>query len=1580
MMTTTNNNVYAIDEITEQKVQRPFSQDEFLTEKLQNFVVNNKAMGDILIPQGMGLSLPTIPVDVNFRSEHLENFSSFLNNKVSDTLHRINPIMDFLNTSFGDIEILLFAVILLNVRYKSSLLKALLGTVFGIYLVTKMSDGIEKALELYIAQAGNIFNADPEDVVDMEEIVPQAGPEDFTVYSELLLMLLHGSFGMKPRASILKSVIEVTKISDSQRHNVSGMIMKTMNAISSFFMRFSDDSTIGKYFYVDMVNDVDVKVYQLRVDEFLISVRTSPSSQEAIIVLYDQLVTEGKKLSNGLDRLSFDKKVVDGLLVKLFTYRSHFLGAQTSDRGSRPEPVGVLFMGASGCAKTIAMTRLAGIITEYGIAPELVSDFRSFPHNYIYTKANDKFWDGYPPSAFATIIDDIFQAREVAGTVESEALQVIKMINTASYPLASAEAATKNTMFFKSKAVLATTNLTDFSRIETVISSAAVQRRFTFEIKVTVSKEYIGSNGKVLAEYLPLLDDEENHTFFPNDFWVFNVTRKFADSESLEEVMTLESLALSVLDAIEVNETRHMVNNKVDKLAKEQVMQRLRDRRNAKKIFLPQSCYSPDEHETEAEYAVRFKQSYYASSVEATSEFWSGMLALGLQLTESKVMFGNSLEIFANVLYRHDYDLDFSDVEGLVDALRDAIEKDISNDIDSVSGLPNLKPNSFPKFRRLLSVFVEKLKAFSKYLIPLGILISLCSAAYLLIKKILHYFFPCEDLELVRKPGVVVDLKDLTVPFTPQSYNIGNVSLKPLPKLKCDDFIRTVNSDVIIKVLNTYLFTMYIAFKLPDGTIDYVRMGSVTNVKGNVFMLNFHFILILLKRMKAADYIGSQVILMTGTKSTVYAQSSEDFIRCYKPGELAMADDVAMVVLPNAQLASKGALNYYVTEETMEKWSRLVKLKATLLCVQPGTIDSGNLILKVQNVVVSQSTGRIPVAVSWEPGNDKYALANTITYQNAMTSNGDCGSPLFSSHCDDNRCIMGMHAAAGSDLGVSIRLTQEKIKGFLDEIDYNETTYLSEEVIGVDKYMDIKSQGNMLPLAKMKVSHTPVSSSRSDLTKSRLYNKLDGCPRSVKSTARLMPFIVDGERISPDELALQRFGKSAPAIPMLFISEATNSYEQVISANMKVKLSERRLLSIEEALDTFGFLKRIDSSTSAGFPYNTPSTGNIKKTYYSSLRNGDESSTESLEAIVKSVTEKKTMIESGIRPFVPYTANLKDEKVSIKKNKSGQSRLFAGSSFDLLILFRMYFGSFASGYIEANISVGSAIGVNPYSKEWDMMARDLLKNSASRTEKCIGAGDFKSFDGSESPVILNQILLIINRWYGPSNKADNDMRKLLWSEITNSRVIFRGFLYEWFTSMPSGNPLTAIINTMYNNIVFRVAWQVAGLDPRLFNTSVRLQCLGDDNIFSVDPNYRGKFNELIMPELMAKCGMTYTTELKSVAEVPFRSISEVEFLKRSFAFIPTMNRWTAPLRPESIYESIYWSKKGTFKDQITADSVATGLREFALHGEKSYHLHYDIFTKAMQDFMPDSASSTEMSPDFEYSLNKILSSDFKYYF
>jgi len=578
-----------------------------------------------------------------------------------------------------------------------------------------------------------------------------------------------------------------------------------------------------------------------------------------------------------------------------------------------------------------------------------------------------------------------------------------------------------------------------------------------------------------------------------------------------------------------------------------------------------------------------------------------------------------------------------------------------------------------------------------------------------------------------------------------------------------------------------------------------------------------------------------------------------------------------------------------------------------------------------------------------------------------------------------------MHVAGrNSGEGYSNIITQEYLEKLISECFPSEKPIfkIEEEFKNMDLTDTIVNQGNLQPTGIVHKSYVPAERYDTEICKSVLHSKLPGDYKIVKMVpTRKQPYTdKDGNLHDPFRKSLSNYGKNPGCILELHYKQAINSYKNLVIQNSNVSKEGRTLLTLYESIHGYNRLGPINSGTSPGYPMILPNHENLKKSYYKEVsENIDFNDNKTLKRVAEVVSECLLKYKSGIRVLWIYKDTGKDEKLDILKVLDDKLRLFSASPWILLILMRMYFGAFMADFIDMSISVGSAVGVNPYSDQWSSIAKNLLKFSFDPKIPCIGAGDYKNFDGHEQPYIMNGILDIIQDWYGYSDAESTHIRSCLWAEITNSKHIFRDEFYVWSSSLPSGNPLTTLVNTMYNNIVFRVSFGVAGLPIMEFNDHVFMICLGDDVTFTVSSKYSEVFNEMNLPEFMLKCGMTYTTETKNSASYKFRKITEVEFLRRSFRFDKTHNTWLAPLRESSIIETQNWTKKGLNGTQITVDNISWALREFSLHGEDVFNYWKVELIALYTQFCKGYKPKYNFLLDYDVALHEVLqTSDFQF--
>lgn len=571
----------------------------------------------------------------------------------------------------------------------------------------------------------------------------------------------------------------------------------------------------------------------------------------------------------------------------------------------------------------------------------------------------------------------------------------------------------------------------------------------------------------------------------------------------------------------------------------------------------------------------------------------------------------------------------------------------------------------------------------------------------------------------------------------------------------------------------------------------------------------------------------------------------------------------------------------------------------------------------------------------------------TIKYKSQNTF-GDCGGPIFIvDPTTRSQKFVGVHVAGSRSLGIGAaalfancnfpieKAHKEEAPGSvtLDEIEF-----------------DGHSARDFLPSTMREIGRLerPVPSpGLSKIRKSPLYGAWGPAKKAPSILRRV---IRDGESVDPLANALKRFER--PIFDFderkvdVCVEAAVSDYVSCIRRR-GLKLAKIEFEEAVEGIHGHDFKNGLPRTTSAGYPLSQESHPGYKGKQYWLGKDGqrpqDAPGYQDLKTLVDTA---RTKLEEGERPDFYYTISLKDELLKHAKIDAVKTRIFTGCPLVMLVLFVEYFGDFFSGVMETRLENESAVGINVYSAEWDFLAR---KHASSEGD--IGAGDFGGFDISQEALVLKGI----GKWI-IANMDDSEhslARTILWKEIWNSRHVVGSLIIEWLRALPSGNPGTTIINTIYVSSVFRMCWVTAHNEDltsiRTFTLHVRLTAYGDDHQYNVIGPVRSIFNERTMPELMAKNGMDYTMENKTETAVSdFRPITDITFLKRSYRFEPIVGRYVAPLSMETILEMPYWSKK-EFYHEICQTNFHTALRELALHGDSVFDTWAPIMLKAARE-------------------------------
>lgn len=567
-----------------------------------------------------------------------------------------------------------------------------------------------------------------------------------------------------------------------------------------------------------------------------------------------------------------------------------------------------------------------------------------------------------------------------------------------------------------------------------------------------------------------------------------------------------------------------------------------------------------------------------------------------------------------------------------------------------------------------------------------------------------------------------------------------------------------------------------------------------------------------------------------------------------------------------------------------------------------------------------------------------YTQRSYYTYR-VSTVEGDCGSfiGLFSKRMV--RKLIGMHIAGdATGIAYACPLTFERIDKAISQLEKHvgpvaQMEYCIDALVDSSLNPDLPP-GGFIPIGRALLKNGQAT--KSALMKSRIYGKLR---KATMAPAILRATMIDGELVDPLQNGLKKCGIIPALLDNENINACTNDISSILRTNFaKIDVSlYRRVLSYQEAVQGANddYMTAVNRTTSPGYPYSHQRLGKPGKTrWLGSDEDFDFTSKDSLQ-MQKDVQDLIDDCRLGLIRGVYCADTLKDEKRDLEKVRVGKTRVFSACPAHFVLAFRQYFLGFSAWCMHNKIDNEIAVGTNQYSLDWNKIALKLKTKGTP-----VIAGDFSNFDGSLNAQILWAILDIINDWYDDGDEA-RKIRMGLWAHVVHSTHIFDDNVYMWTHSQPSGNPFTVIINSIYNSTVMRLAWQIimkphglSGMNH--FNTYVSMISYGDDNVLNISKKVIDYFNQETIAEALASIAHTYTDETKSGEVVKYRSLNDINFLKRSFVYSEELQRYIAPIEERVIYEMLNWTRNTIDPDEILMMNIGTAAREMALHGRSKF--------------------------------------------
>jgi hypothetical protein len=395
----------------------------------------------------------------------------------------------------------------------------------------------------------------------------------------------------------------------------------------------------------------------------------------------------------------------------------------------------------------------------------------------------------------------------------------------------------------------------------------------------------------------------------------------------------------------------------------------------------------------------------------------------------------------------------------------------------------------------------------------------------------------------------------------------------------------------------------------------------------------------------------------------------------------------------------------------------------------------------------------------------------------------------------------------------------------------------------------------------------------------------------------------------------------------------------------------------------------MNMTTSPGYPY--AAEGKRKLDFVELQPNGDPIRKQDFPRLWEDVVDGITCLYHGTTPMWIHSDSLKVEWR--KFSKVGKPRLVSGSPFAKTVVGRMLFGSFMEFMVDTNVENETLLGFDPFTGG-TRYATSMLRFGDIKNGSC---SDFAGFDTDHTPFLMSLVCRIINTWYGdaPSHQR---ARETYFKTISES-VHIRGSIVErWSGSLPSGEYLTAALNSLINKIIIRFTWWMVNEceDSCLpkFRDYVQFISMGDDHVFVVHPSFAHSFTEESHCRIGGLLGYTITAADKDSDPSPVgKEFSELEIVKRTCRFDKKLQRWLMPLRL-SVILAMPLRTKADHPLAVAVANLENALLELSMHPQDVW----DEWATKMIDYFDGFYYPISMSRD--YYLSKATKTGFFMWF
>lgn len=1279
-----------------------------------------------------------------------------------------------------------------------------------------------------------------------------------------------------------------------------------------------------------------------------------------------------------------DRDIARLITTMLFPAKSLYeqvLLSPVKGGGPKMRPITVWLTGESGIGKTQMIYPLCiDILREMGIVkPD------AYKHQAYARQVETEYWDGYNGQKIV-IYDDAFQLKDDKTKPNPEIFEVIRTCNTFPQHLHMAALQDKN-MYSQAEVLLYTTNQFQVQLESITFPDAFYNRMKTHAYRVQIKQEKSIRIRNIRGEEYSALDVTKLDTNEAIDLSVYEFQKMRFDDQSATkwiddgEPMSYVDFARTICKAwkAEKEKTFHQLQW-LESYASRTVAQggseaseyhdALDDTYFANLLsqgFMTGKSLIEMEAEFAADAETYNAYITYKKNVPKRSKWRKWLDTLDEQINVLSIRIGELKDRASKIISEHPYltALSFIGVMVSAFAMYSFFERSLADEtvISEVGSSGDSKTQKISK--RVVEVGhsgdVKTTKS-TKAIVEVG---------------------PSGDSKTAKNKMMRVEVGSSGDNKTQRQRNakveVGKELEKEAETQGCSD---PAAHALVLDVLQKNTYCLYYE-RMVKGELKRFRLGNSTFLRGWVCMMPYHFIETLYARKVAPS------------TNIYFSQPNCDDV---------IVVPVSHLIAPNAEQVelTNACTRIHYKDETprdcvlVNLHRRMCHPHRDILKHFVRKSDQGSLRGTFQGTLATfhQSANELCRAYQWlqaiRPLDQEITIYHDDTdmfdyvsecytqrdcYEyNAPTQTGDCGSIVGLYNKRMERKLIGMHIAGNVSEchGYACPLTQEAIVDGLNRLEKLDPVNNITVQCCFEPPSDIKDtttgetpEGKFCAIGKGSIRVGQAV--KSTLLKSCIYGMLSKpITKPALLTRTKLP---NGEIVDPLMMGLKKCGVDTAVLDAEVVESAALDVKQVVLTQYNSMLDVdkyRRFLTYEEAIQGTGdddFMKGITRQTSPGYRYSQmPRKLPGKQDWMGSGEHYDFSSQRAKE-LRKDVQELIENCANGIIKDVVFVDTLKDERRPIEKVDAGKTRVFSAGPQHFVVAFRQYFLPFAAYLMNNRIDNEIAVGTNVYSTDWERIAKKLKKYGRK-----VIAGDFGNFDGSLVAQILWAIFWeIFFPWFltfNDVNTAEGRRNLLicigLWTHIVHSVHAYGDNIYMWTHSQPSGNPFTVIINCLYNSTIMRVVWILLArkMAPKMqsmkkFRENVSMISYGDDNCLNISDRVIEWFNQITISEQMKEIKHEYTDEGKTGEIVKYRSLPEIQFLKRGFVFNHQLQRTVAPLQKDVIYEMLNWTRNTIDPNEILMMNINTAFREIVYHGKSEYQkLRSGIEDLAMKGILP----------------------------